>query len=192
MKLSSQEEYGLRCLLRVATLSVPGHLTINEISEDEGLSASYVAKLMRLLRQRGFVRSVRGQVGGYALAQPAEKIIVGEVLAALGGRLFDPGFCSEHAGLEASCKKLRECSIRTLWRTVQVLVDQVLSKVTLADLVDNSELEMDSHVSTLVQLGAASKIETRNSKLEVRKQKLDDRNSKMENRNSKLATRNPK
>jgi len=177
MKLSSQEEYGLRCLLRVATLSAPGHLTINEISEDEGLSASYVAKLMRLLRQRGFVRSVRGQVGGYALAQPAEKIIVGEVLAALGGRLFDPGFCSEHAGLEASCKKLRECSIRTLWRTVQVLVDQVLSKVTLADLVGNSELEMDSHVSTLVQLGPASKIETRNSKLEVRKQKLESSRS---------------
>src|SRR5208283_4834353 len=77
MKLSFQEEYGLRCLLRVATLSDPNYLTINEISEDEGLSASYVAKLMRVLRQKGFVRSVRGQVGGYALARPAEEIIVG-------------------------------------------------------------------------------------------------------------------
>jgi len=169
MKLSFQEEYGLRCLLRVATLSDHGFLTINEISEDEGLSTSYVAKLMRILRQRGFVRSVRGQVGGYALARPAEKIIVGEVLAALGGRLFDPRFCSEHSGLEASCKKLRECSIRTLWRTLQVLVDQVLSKVTLADLVNNSELELASHVGTLVQLGTNSKIEDRNSKIEIRK-----------------------
>ena len=169
MKLSFQEEYGLRCLLRVATLSDHGYLTINEISEDEGFSTSYVAKLMRILRQRGFVRSVRGQVGGYALARPAEKIIVGEVLAALGGRLFDPRFCSEHSGLEASCKKLRECSIRTLWRTLQVLVDQVLSKVTLADLVNDSELELASHVSTLVQLGAASKIENRNWKVETGK-----------------------
>jgi Rrf2 family protein len=159
MKLSSQEEYGLRCLLRVATLSDPNYLTINEISEEEGLSASYVAKLMRILRQRGFVRSVRGQAGGYVLARPAEKIIVGEVLAALGGRLFDPRFCFEHSGLEATCKKLRECSIRTLWRTLQILADQVLSKVTLADLVDNSELEMSSHVSTLVQLGTGSKVE---------------------------------
>ncbi len=153
MKLSSQEEYGLRCLLRVATLSDPDHLTINEIGECEGLSPSYVAKLMRILRQNGFVRSVRGQVGGYALARPAEKIIVGEVLAALGGRLFDPRFCNEHSGLEMSCKKLRECSIRTLWRALQVLVDQVLSKVTLAELVDNSESEMASHVGALVQLG---------------------------------------
>jgi Rrf2 family protein len=169
MKLSFQEEYGLRCLLRVAILSDPGYLTINEISEDEGLSTSYVAKLMRILRQSGFVRSVRGQVGGYALARPAEKIIVGEVLAALGGRLFDPRFCFEHSGLEVSCKKLRECSIRTLWRTLQVLVDQVLSKVTLADLVNNSELELASHVSTLVQLGAASKSEARNWKLETGK-----------------------
>jgi Rrf2 family protein len=153
MKLSSQEEYGLRCLLRVAALNGPGYLTIKEISDDEGLSTFHVAKLMRILRQRGFVRSVRGQVGGYALAHPAEKIIVGEVLAALGGRLFDPRFCFEHSGLEGTCKKLRECSIRTLWRTLQLLVDQVLSKVTLADLVNNSELEMSSHVSNLVQLG---------------------------------------
>jgi len=159
MKLSSQEEYGLRCLIHVATLSDPGYLTINEISEEEGISAPYVAKLMRILRQSGFVRSVRGQVGGYALARPADKIIVGEVLAALGGRLFDPRFCSAHSGLEATCRKLNECSIRTLWRTVQVLVDQVLSKVTLADLVENSEWEMNSHVSTLVQLGPNSKLE---------------------------------
>jgi Rrf2 family protein len=159
MKLSSQEEYGLRCLLRVATVSNPNHLTINEISEEEGISASYVAKLMRILRQRGFVRSVRGQVGGYTLARPAEKIIVGEVLAALGGRLFDPRFCIEHSGLETTCKKLRECSIRTLWRSVQTLVDQVLSKVTLAELVENSEWEMISHVNTLVQLGTNSKLE---------------------------------
>ena len=155
MKLSYQEEYGLRCLMRVATVADAGYLTINQISEDEGLSASYVAKLMRILRQNGFVRSVRGQVGGYALARPAGKIIVGEVLAALGGRLFDPRFCIEHSGLEVSCKKLRECSIRTLWRTLQALVDQVLSKVTLADLAENNESEMASHVSTLVQLGTA-------------------------------------
>jgi Rrf2 family transcriptional regulator, iron-sulfur cluster assembly transcription factor len=174
MKLSFPEEYGLRCLLRVATLSDSGYLTINEISEDEGLSASYVAKLMRILRQNGFVKSVRGQVGGYALARPADKIIVGEVLAALGGRLFDPRFCTEHSGLEVSCKKLRECSIRTLWRTIQILVDQVLSKVTLADLVQNSESEMVTHVSTLVQLEAHTNLEIRSSKIETRKSKFEN------------------
>jgi Rrf2 family protein len=158
MKLSSQEEYGLRCLLRVAALSDPGYVTINEVSEDEGLSTFYVAKLLRILRLGGFVRSVRGQVGGYALARPAEKIMVGEVLAALGGRLFDPRFCFEHSGLEGTCRKSAECSIRTLWRTVQNLVDEVLNKVTLADLVNNSELKMSSHVGNLVQLGSKLEI----------------------------------
>ena len=158
MKLSSQEEYGLRCLLRVAFRSDSGYVTINEISEDVGLSTFYVAKLLRILRQGGFVRSARGQVGGYALARPAEKIFVGEVLAALVGRLFDPGFCFEHSGLETTCKKSMECSIRTLWRTVQILVDQVLSKVTLADLVNNSELDMANYVTNLVQLGSKLEI----------------------------------
>jgi DNA-binding IscR family transcriptional regulator len=54
---------------------------------------------------------------------------------------------------------LKECSIRTLWRTVQLLVDQVLSKVTLADLLNNSEVEMCTHIGNLVQLGSIAKLE---------------------------------
>ena len=87
MKFTAQEEYGLRCLLQIGHQG--GSLTIPEISARESLSIPYVAKLVRLLRQGGFVTSTRGQSGGYALARPPEQIVVGEVLAVLGGRLFD-------------------------------------------------------------------------------------------------------
>ena len=40
MKLSSQEEYGLRCLLRIARKGDGGSLTIPEISEVEGIRLS--------------------------------------------------------------------------------------------------------------------------------------------------------
>src|SRR5712692_8769414 len=132
MKLSSQEEYGLRCLLRIAR-QTEACLTIPEISQAEGISISHAAKLMRLLRRGGFVNSARGQAGGYTLARPAGQIVVGEVLAVLGGRLYDPGFCEEHTGLERLCTHSVDCSIRSLWRTVQLVLDQVLSKTTLQD-----------------------------------------------------------
>ena len=67
MKLSAQEEYGLRCLLRLAREGESSSLTIPEISLSEGISNHYVAKLMRILRRGGFVRSARGQAGGYTL-----------------------------------------------------------------------------------------------------------------------------
>jgi Rrf2 family protein len=135
MKLSSHEEYGLRCLLRVARQAGNGSATLPEISRNEGISASYVAKLMRILRQSGFVRAARGKVGGYALAKPAEQIAVGDVLAALGGRVYDDDFCERHAGAVTSCTHSTDCSIRSLWRTLQHAIDGVLRTTTVLDLL---------------------------------------------------------
>src|SRR5215475_564938 len=87
-------------------------------------------------RPRGkFVKSVRGQTGGYALARSADNIPVGEVLAALGGRLFEPGFCDQFPGLERRCTHSVDCSIRSLWRALQSAVDTVLTGITLRDLL---------------------------------------------------------
>ena len=93
MKLSSHEEYGLRCLLQVARHGATGSATIPEISHREGISPAYVGKLMRILRQGGFVTSARGKTGGYTLALPPEHIRVGDALAVLGGRIYGDDFC---------------------------------------------------------------------------------------------------
>ena len=152
MKLSAQEEYGLRCLLRVANAGDGGSVTIPAIAEAEALSVAYVGKLMSILRQNEFVQSVRGQTGGYVLARPPEKIPVADVLAALGGRLFEPGFCDDFAGLGPICTHSVDCSVRSLWRAVQQAVDLVLAGVTLKDL-----LRKESEVAKLVTLQAVKK-----------------------------------
>jgi Rrf2 family transcriptional regulator, iron-sulfur cluster assembly transcription factor len=151
MKLTSQEEYGLRCLLRLAREGES--LTIPKIAQKEGISNFYVAKLMRILRRGELVKSVRGQAG-YELARPAGKIVVGEALAILGGRLYDPGFCEEHSGSESACTNSVDCSVRSLWRAVQQVIDQVLSKTTLKDLLSNEE-EMTSWTGHLVKVTPA-------------------------------------
>jgi Rrf2 family protein len=135
MKLSSQEEYGLRCLLHLGRQPAEGSLTIPEIARAEGISEAYVAKLMRLLRQGKFVVSARGQSGGYTLSRRPAQINLGEALAVLGGRLFDPEFCDRHAGEEQLCTHSVDCSIRSLWRSVQTAVDGLLSNVSLHDLL---------------------------------------------------------
>jgi len=152
MKLSAQEEYGLRCLLRVASAGESGSVTIPAIAKAEALSIAYVGKLMSVLRQSEFVESVRGQAGGYILSRPPEKIAVAEVLASLGGRLFDRGFCDEFVGLERICTHSIDCSVRSLWRSVQHAIDLVLAGITLKDL-----LRKESEVSKLVALRTIKK-----------------------------------
>jgi Rrf2 family protein len=161
MKLSSQEEYGLRCLLRLGAQGDGGSLTIAEISRFEGISPEYVAKLMRILRRGELVTSARGASGGYTLSRPTDQITAGEALYVLGGRLFESDFCEKHAGFERLCTHSIDCSIRSLWRALQTAVDQVLTKTTLKDLLC-SEPEMVSLMTDLVRFERAPDRESNN------------------------------
>ncbi len=135
MKLSAQEEYGLRCLLTLARAEPGSSLTIPQIAEAERISGPNVAKLLRVLKAGGFVVALRGQSGGYALARKANEVNVGDVLACLGGRIFDAAFCGRHSSATRGCGHNSDCSVRSVWRLVQRAVDDVLSRLTLADLL---------------------------------------------------------
>jgi len=148
MKLSAQEEYGLRCLLYMARHGETRSHSIPEISRAEGLSVPNVAKLMRILRLGGLVASVRGQAGGYTLSRATDRVSVAEVLSLLGGSFYTEQFCSRHSGLERACAHQGDCTVRLLWRTVQEALDSILQKTTLRDLL-KPEPEMVDFLKTL-------------------------------------------
>ena len=113
MKITANEEYGLRCLMRLARLQerppwLPGEpalaegyhpfprwSTIREVATAEGLSIPYAAKLLRLLRLAGLIESDRGGPGGYRLARPPAEVRLGAVLLALSLMLL--AFNRRHA-----------------------------------------------------------------------------------------------
>lgn len=134
MKFTAQEEYGVRCLLQIAR-SETGFLTIGAIAKKEALTPFYVAKLMRILRQKGIVRSVRGQKGGYELARPAGEIDMLTTLNALGERPFSDEFCQHYTGTRRVCIHDTDCSIRSLWVAIDRIVGQVFSKTTLDEMI---------------------------------------------------------
>ncbi|MFO0866482.1 MAG: Rrf2 family transcriptional regulator [Gemmataceae bacterium] len=138
MKITAQEEYGLRCLVRLAQ-SESKAATLPELSEGEGLSVPYVAKLMAVLRDSGLVDSARGRSGGYRLAKPAEEIGLGSLLLVLGEPLFDePSYCDRHSGTsEDGCVHKGACSLKGLWSTLETWMRQTLDQITLADLLQN-------------------------------------------------------
>jgi Rrf2 family protein len=141
MKISSQEEYGLRCLLRLARQDGRQSLTIPEIAAAEGMSIPYVAKLLSVLRQGGLIESVRGRAGGYRLAKPPAEIQLGAVMLVLGEPLYeDPGYCQRHAGSEAegsTCVHQGCCTLRALWQTLERWMRNALDQVTLADFLQS-------------------------------------------------------
>jgi len=148
MKLSALEEYGLRCLLRVSKHDPVDPCRIQEIADGEGLSQEYVAKIMRVLRQGDLVVSVRGALGGYHLARPADMITVWEAMQVLDGPLFTDEFCINHTGNRTNCVHNTACSLRVMWRSVAGIVEMVLQRVTLADLA-RGEFDLQRQFTSL-------------------------------------------
>jgi Rrf2 family iron-sulfur cluster assembly transcriptional regulator len=139
MKITAQVEYGLRIMVRITRCTDEKGLSIRQLSEAEGLSTNYVAKLTRLLRITGLINSTRGHMGGYVLAKPAADITVNDVLKALSGKLFDKSFCDSHSGIMTLCTNSVDCSVRSLWSMMQATLDKMLDKVTMADMVKNEK-----------------------------------------------------
>ena len=63
MKITAQEEFGLRVLIRIASCETEDGMSIPQLSKAEGLSSHYVAKLTRTLRMAGFINSTPGYKG---------------------------------------------------------------------------------------------------------------------------------
>ena len=134
MQLLASEEYGLRCLLRVAAGDGATPVPIAAVAASEGLSAEYAAKLLRMLRLGGIVESVRGAEGGYRLARPASEITLWSALGTLGGEFFPTDFCACHPGQERNCVRTTDCSLRALWNALQAGMRATLEGIALSDL----------------------------------------------------------
>jgi Rrf2 family protein len=140
MKITAQEEYGLRCLLRLARVAEGESLTILEVAGGEGLSIPNAAKILSVLRQAGLIESVRGRSGGYRLARNPAEIRLGALLLVLGEPLYvDPGYCERHKGTESHgiCVHHGGCTLRALWLTLEQWMRHTLDQITLADLLQS-------------------------------------------------------
>jgi Rrf2 family protein len=152
MILTAQEEFGLRCALSLSREQLHpgagerGALTLGQIAGREGLTPPYAGKILRVLVQAGLVESTRGRSGGYRLKRAASCITVAEVLQALGGKVYDGEICQKIPGDVGLCVHNTDCSVRSLLSGLQSIIDEYLSRTTLADLVTN-ERQMERVVA---------------------------------------------
>ena len=143
MKISAHEEYGLRCLVQLARAEAEGELlTLSQIAEREGLSVANAGKLLWILNKAGLVQSQRGASGGYTLARPAAEIRLNEVIRILDEDTVDQ-FCKTHTGVLDSCIHTSDCGIRPVIVGLHEIVQNVLSEITLAQLV-GTEAKVDA------------------------------------------------
>ena len=129
MEVSSRGRYSLRILATMASDSEGRMFTTKEIAAAENVSSAYAQQLMAALRTAGIVSSHRGKAGGFVLAQPAEQIMVADVLQVTEGQVA-PAPCLGHR----TCKRESDCMTRPLWVRAQELLDGLFGGLSIADL----------------------------------------------------------
>jgi Rrf2 family iron-sulfur cluster assembly transcriptional regulator len=143
MKISAQEEYGLRCLLQLARAEANNEsLTLSQIARREGISGANAGKLMWILTKAGLVQSQRGIKGGYRLAKPASQIRLNQVIRVLEGERAE-SHCKSYAGVLEACVHTGDCGIRPVIVELHQIVDNALSEITLSQLL-GSEAKVDA------------------------------------------------
>lgn len=151
MKITAQEEYGLRCLLQLARSPQDQVVRVKEIAAKEGLSNAYVEKLLHHLAKSGLVHSVRGVKGGYVLNRPASSVTLGEVVRALGTVQTTDHICHQFTGNVATCVHFSNCGIRSVWSGLTTYIQNFMDQTTLASLLEN-EYTVSSRLANRVAM----------------------------------------
>ena len=140
MRITAKEEYGLRCILQLASARTGEPLTVAEIARREGLSYPYVEKLLWTLNRAGLAKSHRGMKGGYVLARPPEEISLGDVERALGGLWTTEDICDRYTGRRKTCIHDKDCYLRPVWKGITQYVAGVMDNIPISQILGKEKL----------------------------------------------------
>jgi Rrf2 family protein len=138
MKVSKRGEYALRALIDLGIAAEVGRplIQLTELADNEKIPVKFLEQIMQVLREAKLVESQRGRYGGYALARPAGKIAVGQVVRLIDGPLAPIGCVSQTAYEKCSCPDETHCGLRMLMLDVRNAIANILDRYSLADVVE--------------------------------------------------------
>ena len=137
MFVTTQGEYGLRCMVALAVGARQTVLSLRQLAESERISKDYIGKILHRLKKAGLVQSAHGSRGGYRLARPACEITVKEVfMAAERGSLKNA--LSENGDSATAARRQRN-PLHPVWREVYEAAFGVMDRVNLEMLCPGSK-----------------------------------------------------
>ncbi|MGL4773845.1 MAG: RrF2 family transcriptional regulator [Clostridium sp.] len=134
MKLSTKGRYGVKAMVDLAINMGESPVSIKSISSRQNISEYYLEQLFSPLRRADLIKSIRGAQGGYVLSREPKDITVADIMYVLEGPI-EIADCIEGA----SCDNIDCCATRLLWEKIKNSIDEVMTSVTLQDIVNDYE-----------------------------------------------------
>jgi Rrf2 family protein len=132
MRLTTRSEYALLALLYLARHYSQDYVTVETVATAQIIPHKYLEQIMLALKRARYVRSSKGQRGGYRLAKPADAITLAEVIRLFDGALAPTDSVSEHFYESTPVEK--EKKLVALFKDIRDYAAAKLEKTTLADV----------------------------------------------------------
>lgn len=147
MRLTTKGRFAVTAMIDLAMNAQNNAVKLNAISERQYISLSYLEQLFSKLRRAGLVESIRGPGGGYILGRAADEINIAQIITAAEDRL-DATLCS---GKE-NCRGGAPCLTHHLWENLNHTINNYLSSVTLASLLQQKQSKDNENIVTLTHI----------------------------------------
>jgi len=133
MKLTTRSEYALLALVYLARQPSDVFISIETIAKAQGIPPKFLEQLMLSLKRAHFLRSAKGQKGGYALAKDPNQISLAEIIRLFDGALAPSDSVSvnfyEHTPIE------KEQNIVLVMKNIRDYISNKLESTTIADVI---------------------------------------------------------
>jgi Rrf2 family iron-sulfur cluster assembly transcriptional regulator len=141
-------------MLDLALNGKNGPVTLAEISENQGISLSYLEQLFAALRSKDLVRGVRGPGGGYYLGKSSDEISIANIICAV-----DEWVEFTRCGGRQNCSGGARCLTHTLWDDLSSEIFNFLANITLGDLVKRNLVKREEEEESQLSVVEGSKSE---------------------------------
>ena len=132
MKLTSRSEYTLLALVHLARNETKGYLPVESIAAAQQIPPRFLEQILLTLKRARYVRSLKGQRGGYSLAKPASRITLAEVIRLIDGALAPTESVSKYFYETTPIEKERQ--LLRVFKEIRDFVSARLEKTTIADV----------------------------------------------------------
>ena len=108
---SRQCEYALQAVVYLALKKEGERISIRDLTKRLDIPYHFLGKILQDLKRNGFLTSVKGPHGGFALAMPAEKITLYQIVEAIDGA----GFSHNCVMGFPDCSGKNPCAVHDTW-----------------------------------------------------------------------------
>jgi len=133
MKLTSRSEYALLALVYLARNEGKEFLSVDTIAQAQGIPPKFLEQILLALKRAHFLRSSKGQHGGYQIAKSPKQISLAEVIRLFDGALAPTESVSENFYESTPIEK--EKNVVAVFKEIRDYVSEKLETTMLADVL---------------------------------------------------------